>query len=731
MAPSPAAAAWWKSGTGTLTLSGANTYTGGTSVTGGTLSISNDAALGGASGGVSLNGGTLQFASATTSARAFSLGSSGGTLDSDGGSNTVSGAISGSGGLIIADSSTGRTGVIILSGANSYTGGTTVSGGVLQLGAANALPSAGTVTLSGGSINFNGFSQTLNSLSGSGNISLGAASLTVNQSGNTTYTGVISGTGSLVQTGSGTLILDGANTYTGGTTIKGGVLEVGDAGHPGAVRIQGPVAVGSGGTLSGHGTINGSVSIAAGGALQPGGTVGTLNVVGNTGFAPGATYVVETSGNQADLLNATGTVTITGANLKVVEDTANTLPSASYTIITAGGGVTGTFASVSSSMANVTPFVSYGSNAVNLTLLRNDLQFGSFGTTANQTAVGTAVSAAGVGSALYRSLALVANNAANMPAALNSLSGEIHASLRSALIQDDRTIRTSLLGHMDHADGDGFAVWGAPFVSCDQLSGDGNAGDLHHNNTGIIFGADMAAGFAGNLRVGLAGAFTEQKIQPRARASTANGNSGHAAVYADWSDDVWVIKAGGELGRGYSNVSRSVSFTGDTDTSRQTHTSAQVFGDAGYNFTFRGTAVEPYADLAWISVQTGGFSETGGATTALSGSSGSDSSAYSTLGLRFVPGSIPMGDDIQLVPHLDLGWQHAFNTIRPGELMNFAATGSAFAVAGVPLDQDAAAPQVTFDLQLPSGIDLSLGYDGLISGKVQDHTVEARLNWAL
>jgi len=49
----------------------------------------------------------------------------------------------------------------------------------------------------------------------------------------------------------------------------------------------------------------------------------------------------------------------------------------------------------------------------------------------------------------------------------------------------------------------------------------------------------------------------------------------------------------------------------------------------------------------------------------------------------------------------------------------------------VPPDQDTAAPQVTFDLLLPLGADLSLGYDGLICGKVQDHTVEARFNWAL
>ncbi len=131
-----------KAGAGTLVLTGANTYTGGTRLVGGTLSVSNDGNLGAASGALTFDGGTLQNTAAMTSARNITLDAGGGTFLTKA-SLALSGTISGSGSL----TKTGL-GTLLFSGAGTYSGGTTVSAGILQLGdAADAGSIAGSVTV--------------------------------------------------------------------------------------------------------------------------------------------------------------------------------------------------------------------------------------------------------------------------------------------------------------------------------------------------------------------------------------------------------------------------------------------------------------------------------------------------------------------------------------------------------------------------------------------------------
>jgi autotransporter-associated beta strand protein len=185
-----------KSGTGTLTLTGANTYTGGTTISGGTLQIGNGGTSGSITGDVT-NNAALIFN------RSDAL--------------TFGGAISGSGTM---EKKGGD--VVTLTGANSYTGATTISAGTLQIG------NGGTT----GSI--------------TGNISNDAA-LIFNRSDALTYGGVISGSGTVEKTGAGTLTLTGANSYTGATTVSGGTLQLGTSGS--AASTLGQIGVGGAGTL--------------------------------------------------------------------------------------------------------------------------------------------------------------------------------------------------------------------------------------------------------------------------------------------------------------------------------------------------------------------------------------------------------------------------------------------------------------------------------------------------
>lgn len=173
-----------KSGTGTLILAGAATFGSGVTVSAGTLQIGNDGTAGSLSGNIA-NSGTVAFN------RSDALTYSG--VISGGGSFTKSGA-----------------GTLTLTGANTYAGGTTISGGILQIG------SGGTT----GAI--------------SGNVA-NSGTLTFNRSDTVTYSGVISGTGALINANAtGTLILTGNNSFSG-TTTNSGNLQVGNGGTSGSI----------------------------------------------------------------------------------------------------------------------------------------------------------------------------------------------------------------------------------------------------------------------------------------------------------------------------------------------------------------------------------------------------------------------------------------------------------------------------------------------------------------
>ena len=201
-----------KAGSQTLTLLNANTYTGGTTISAGTLQLGN---------GTSGNDGTI--ASSPT------IANSGALVYNQFGTNTYGGVISGSGSVTKTGS-----GKQILTGTNSYTGSTTISGGTLEIG--------GTGLLGNGT-----YANAITFASGA-NLKFSSSAT------NTLQTGVISGDGSItVDSAAGKLILAGANTYSGGVTIKNGTVEsktatntlgtgtvlMGGAGSSGATFITG------------------------------------------------------------------------------------------------------------------------------------------------------------------------------------------------------------------------------------------------------------------------------------------------------------------------------------------------------------------------------------------------------------------------------------------------------------------------------------------------------------
>jgi autotransporter-associated beta strand protein len=258
-----------KVGSGTLTLSGNNTYSGQTEISAGTLRLGSPSAGSPNSTVLVDAGAALDVASLATIG---SLSGAGNVLlnsflitGANNSNSVFSGRISGTSALEKAG-----TGTLTLSGTNTYSG-IEMNNGILRVGSAGALPGLARASVDPlGTLDLNGFAVAVGALSGnaSGRVLLGSGTLTEGSANsNDTFSGVISGSGGLTKVGSGTLTLSGNNTFTGTTHVTGGTLVV--TGGLGGVNLD------AGTTLAGTGTVG---QITGAGTVSPGtaGTTGEL-----------------------------------------------------------------------------------------------------------------------------------------------------------------------------------------------------------------------------------------------------------------------------------------------------------------------------------------------------------------------------------------------------------------------------------------------------------------------
>jgi autotransporter-associated beta strand protein len=223
------------------------------------------------------------------------------------------------------------TSTLILGGANTYTGATTVSKGTLELGVAGAIPSSSAVTVSSGAtLSLNTYNDTIASLSGSGTVNNNGATdatLTVGDATSKTFSGTLVNGGSgklaLTKQGSGTFTLTGANTYTGTTTINAGAL-----------NIQNASALG--GTASG-------TSVASGAALQIQGGITTaaeaLTLRGAGLSSDGALRNISGNNNYAGLVSL-GSASRINSDSGTLTLSAGTITGATHGLTIGGAGNT-------------------------------------------------------------------------------------------------------------------------------------------------------------------------------------------------------------------------------------------------------------------------------------------------------------------------------------------------------------------------------------------------------
>ncbi|MER9328684.1 autotransporter domain-containing protein [Mesorhizobium sp. M0488] len=570
---------------------------------------------------------------------------------------------------------------------------------------------------------------------------LGTGALNFNHT-NTNYAfdATISGLGTINQIAGNTNLTADSSSFTGATNVSGGRLAVNGSLASSLVTI-------TGGMLGGNGTVGG-IAAKSGGIIAPGNSIGTLNVAGNVDQAAGSIYLVElTSTGTSDFLHATGAATIdSGALIDVVKlDGAPYVVGTHYTVLQADGGVTGTYTIGGNTGSAFLGLVdSYDLNHVYLDVVQNT--FASVGLTPNQIATGGGAESLGSGDPLYDAI-FALPDAATAQAAFDQLSGEIHASAKGMLIEDSRFIRdaatsrisaafgeaggTAALPVMAYGEGgpemvaadtDRFAVWGQAFGSWSNTDSDGNAAAFDRSTGGLLAGADT---LVGGWRVGLIGGYSHSSFDADDRNSSGKSDNYHLGLYGGTNWGAIAFRTGAAYSWNSLSTKRAVAFGGFTDGLSADYDAgtAQVFGELAYKADTGRFKFEPFANLAYVSVHTDGFSETGGAAALTSAGSTTDAT-FTTLGLR---ASTDLGlGEIRATARGMLGWRHAFGDATPTSTFAFAG-GDLFTIAGVPVARDAAVVEAGLDLNMSANATLGLSYTGQFGGGTVDQGAKVNL----
>lgn len=672
-----------KTGAGTVVLTGDNTWTGGTTISGGTLRVGDEEGESGTlPGNVHISSGRLVFSRDNY---------------------TYGGVISG-GGLGVRQLGGGRT---VFTGEHTYSGLTDIVDGTLQIG-------------TGG---------TAGSLGSGSNIAIGASGvLEFNRSDDWGLPNTISGQGRLIQAGSGVLTLEGdLDGFNGDVRVAAGTL-----------RFLGPVSL-SGMTILGGATLSlRTVGDTASGNGDP-----TLTVDGDLLLESGSALRLGVNRfGDVDWIYVTGAADI-GGDVLVIEagDVGAIWPSINeYVILLADGGVQGEFGDVMNTFAFLDASLTHHANHVTLNLDRNDTRFGGLaGLTANQASAGRGLEGVAAMNIEHPLVELVIPlAAADVPEIFDSLSGEVHASLRGMMLEDGRFIRDAAMTQATSGVRNG--AWLRLLGHDGHVKDKANTSRLNRTTVGLLVGSDYPVG-DGALGAGWVAGYHRSSAKVDGLMSRGDVDSVHGAVYGGGRWDAPFAmpglrreaSVGVRMGAGYSwhqvDVERQ-SFTGEGLSSDYDANTLQVFGEADYRSAVGDAEIAPFIGVSWARLSTDGFVEGDhqtpvGGTTALRASSQSQNLGLSTLGVRTRASGGPLSAEMML------GWRYAFTGRDPKANLAFLDGGGAeFEVGGAPLSRSAA----VIDLGMGYAIGnarLGLSYGGQIGKDARDHALRANLHITL
>jgi subtilase-type serine protease len=423
------------------------------------------------------------------------------------------------------------------------------------------------------------------------------------------------------------------------------------------------------------------------------------------------------------------------------------------------GALTGSFDSLSTTIASPTLSAAASSpsrNTYTVSVSRQKDAYSQYGTNANTRNVGQALNTVAQNApastqGLISALDFSNPDGSTVRQALPQLTGEAYASTSGALVNASSTTRSAVWGRLQQAFGGASvapivvastepvptamdanprsAAWGYGFGTWSHQQGSHGAAKLKSTTGGFLTGVD--ASIDSDWRLGVLAGYSHSTFKVDDRASSGSSDNYTLGTYAgrEWptGSGALAFRSGASYTWHRLEMDRHVNIGGFKDKlSSNYHAGTfQLFGELGYktNVSDRFT-VEPYANLAYVNLNTDRFKEKGNNGAALSVRSDTMNTVFSTLGTRlstqFDLGSIPT------TARADIGWRHAFGDTKPTSTASLLGS-NAFTVSGNPIGKNAALLETGLDFNVAKHTSLGVAYQGQFGSGLKQNAFNVNL----
>jgi uncharacterized protein with beta-barrel porin domain len=560
-----------------------------------------------------------------------------------------------------------------------------------------------------------------------------------NAGGTIALTGALTNNTSLTNAAGATLTL-GSNSLTSPTISNAGLV----TGANGATII---------GTMANTGTLDISTSPST-----------KISVKGGLSFAGGSTYQIGITPSTASLTNVTGAVTLSGGTVSALGSGAGYSTFMKYTILTSTAGVTGTFTGATTNVAGYTAFLTYDANDVYLGLVKGGINYVPMAITPNQTAVAKAVVAAQAANTglnpITTALAIVASNPANVPAALDQLSGAGLAGTQTLAfragdlftstmidqghnwVTGTKSINEIVLSGADRTNAIAggqrtWRAWSGGYAGTQSLKNDNSTGGYAQGNN--VYGGSLGVDYQAhpNLIIGAAGGYANGDFHVNQLGTSGHIDGGQFGFYGTATQGPLYGIASIALSSFSNRTTRNFigfgTLSSEIDHGSFRSTEVREHFEIGRRYAYNDVTLTPYAALDLAQLRTNNFAETNdtGATNtaALSVAGSKTQSAPAALGLR-TEKSMTLGN-MKIVPWIDAAFVHEFSSQRQIYATLINLPSAAFNVDGATVGSNSARIKTGVNVSITPNTLLFASFNGDFSGRSNFYAGKAgvRITW--